>query len=298
MRHESSTRTLPARSIVIAQTKLTLVPDGEMLTPSGEGVYGVPAGEGAGDGWAGYTPPDKEGNVAVMPCSLLVKSPGRTALVDTGGENPDEVPGRRSDFLERLAGLGVRPEDVGAVVITHAHLDHIGWNTRCIDGKWAPTFLNATYFIQKIEAESFRAADPARWESYFGPIEDAGLLRLVSGDAEVAPGFRLLAMPGHTVGHQSVLVECGGGRSAIYLGDLAVTKLHLEHLDWHPTWCTSTADDRASKERIIRLALERDALVMIGHDPNVPFGRLERREGGGVVVAEVDAAAGKLGGSR
>jgi glyoxylase-like metal-dependent hydrolase (beta-lactamase superfamily II) len=287
---------------VIAETELTLVPDGEMLTPSGEGVYGVPSGECVEDGWAGYTPPDEEGNVAVMPCSLLVRfrrfrSPGRIALVDTGGENPDEVPGRRSDFLERLSALGVRPEDVGAVVITHAHLDHIGWNTRCAGGKRRPTFPNATYTIQKIEAESFRAADPARWERYFGPIEDAGLLRPVSGDAEVAPGLRVLVTPGHTVGHQSVLVECGGSGSAIYLGDLAVTKLHLEHLDWHPTWCASTADDRASKERIIRLALERDALVILGHDPNAPFGRLERRKGGGVVAVEVPAAAGKPGAS-
>ena len=98
------------RSIVIGAAELTLVPDGEMLRPSGEGVYSVPAK----DGWGDYTPPDDNGDIAVMPHSLLVRGPLAAqmgiALVDTGGDNPDEVPSRKSDFLEQLAALGVCPE--------------------------------------------------------------------------------------------------------------------------------------------------------------------------------------------
>ncbi|MHC4201233.1 MAG: hypothetical protein ACYSU0_14685, partial [Planctomycetota bacterium] len=63
------------RSISLGATELTLVPDGEMLTPSGEGVYGVPASAG----WGAYTPPDAHGSIAAMPHSLLVRSPGGTA---------------------------------------------------------------------------------------------------------------------------------------------------------------------------------------------------------------------------
>ena len=268
------------RSIVIGTTELTLVPDGEMFRPSGVGVFGVPPGEG----WGDYTPPDADGCIAVLPNSLLVRGAAGTALVDTGGENPDEVPGRKSDFLEQLAALGVRPEDVQTVILTHAHLDHIGYNTRHLGGGWAPTFPNATYWIQATEAEKFRSGDPARWERYFAPLDEAGLLRRVAGDQEVVPGLTCLATPGHTAGHQSVLVECGSGASAIYLGDLAVTKLHLEHLDWHTEWSTSPADERASKERVAELALARDALVVFCHDPHVSWGRLERTAVGVEVV--------------
>ncbi len=271
-----------ARSMTLGETRLTLVPDGEMHRPSGKGVYGVPGASG----WADHTPPDERGAIALMPCSLLIRGPVGTVLVDTGGESPEEVPGRRSSFLEELGALGVRPEDVGTVVLTHAHLDHIGYNTRRVRGEWTPTFPNAAYFIQEVEAESFRRADPARWARYFAPLEEAGCLRYAAGDAEIAPGLTCLATPGHTVGHQSVLVECGRGGSAIYLGDLAVTKLHLEHPDWHPEWCWSVADERASKDRVTRLALELDALLVFGHDPRTPWGRLAA-EGDGVRVVPV-----------
>jgi len=268
------------RSISLGATELTLVPDGEMLTPSGEGVYGVPASAG----WGAYTPADGHGNIAVMPHSLLVRGPGGTTLIDTGGENPIEVPGRRSDFLERLRDLGVSPDDVTTVVLTHAHLDHVGYNTREVEGGRAPTFARADYFIQEAEADSMRSEDPARWDRYLRPIEEAGRLRCVSGDAPAGGGLTCLATPGHTVGHQSVLVDCGEGGSAIYLGDAAVTKLHVENPTWSPEWCWSREAERRSKARIVALALETGALLVFGHDPNLSWGRIERRGGGVAVV--------------
>jgi glyoxylase-like metal-dependent hydrolase (beta-lactamase superfamily II) len=268
------------RSISLGATRLTLVRDGEMLTPSGEGVYGAPASAG----WVDYTPPDAHGNIAVMPHALLVRGPGGTALVDTGGENPVEVPGRRSDFLERLAGEGVSPGDVATVVLTHAHLDHVGYNTREVEGGWVPTFARADYFIQVVEADSMRAEDPARWDRYFSPVERAGRLRCVSLDAPAGGGLTCLATPGHTAGHQSVLVDCGEAGSAIYLGDLAVTKLHFENPTWSPEWCWSREAERRSKARIAELALETGALLVFGHDPHLSWGRIERRELGVAVV--------------
>ncbi len=274
---------LPARSFRLGGTELTLVPDGEMHAVPGEGLYGVPPEAG----WCDHTPPDAEGRVRVMPNALLVRSGGRVVLVDAGGENADELPARRTDFLARLDSLGVRRGDVSTLVVTHAHLDHIGYLTLVEDGRPVPAFPKAEVFVQRAEAEAFASADPGRWARYFAPLERIGLLRVIEGDADVAPGIVCLATPGHTPGHQSVMIGGDGARaSAIYVGDLAVTKLHLEHAEWHPEWAWSGEAELASKRRIVELALGSDCLLVFCHDPRTPFGRLDRA-GGAVRVVPV-----------
>ena len=193
----------------------------------------------------------------------------------------------RSDqeqVVEPMAVLVSREEGIVGVVLTHAHLDHIGYNTREARGGPVPTFPCAEYFIQKAEADAMRSEDPARWVRYFRPIEKAGRLRCVSGDCPAGDGLTCLSTPGHTIGHQSVLIDRGEAGSAVYLGDLAVTKLHIENPTWSPEWCWSAEAEQRGKARIVELALDRDALLVFGHDPNVSWGRLERREGGVAVV--------------
>ncbi len=275
----------PAASLALGDTELTLVPDGEMHVVPGKGLYGVPFAEGAAE-WAAHSSPDPEGRVRVMPNSLLVRSSSGVALVDAGGENSEERPERRTDFLARLERLGVRPGDVSTLIVTHAHLDHIGYLCVPVGDGRAPAFPNAHVFIQKIEAEAFASADPGRWERYFVPLERAGLLCAIDGDREVAPGLTCLATPGHTIGHQSIRIESPGGANAIYLGDLAATTLHLEHPDWHAGWTWSREAELASRQKMIDLAIERGAVVVLGHDPRIPFARL-RLESGGVRVASV-----------
>ncbi|WP_243438103.1 MBL fold metallo-hydrolase, partial [Streptomyces sp. FH025] len=79
----------------------------------------------------------------------VVRGGGMTVLVDTGVGDGRERPltpvfhHRRSDFLERLAEVGVHPEEVDAVVNTHLHADHVGWNTRRQGEEWVPAFPNA-----------------------------------------------------------------------------------------------------------------------------------------------------------
>jgi len=273
---------LPARSIRLGPTELTLVPDGEMHVVPGEGLFGAP-GEA---GWSDYLPPDDGGLVRVMPNSLLVRGLGEGAvLVDAGGENSEERPERRTDFLARLDSLGVERTEVRTLVVTHAHLDHIGYLALQSGDERAPAFPNAEVFIQRAEAEILAVADVEGWARYFGLLESAGLLRVIDGDCEVAQGIICLATPGHSPGHQSVMIGDGDAH-AIYVGDLAATKLHLEHVEWHSDWALSRDDEVESKQRIIDLALTGDTVVIFGHDPRTPFGRL-RREGKGVRIVGV-----------
>ena len=88
--------------------------------------------------------------------ALLVEAPGLRVVIDTciGNDKPRGITGGRplaTGFLQSLAEAGCAPEDVDAVVCTHLHVDHVGWNTRLVDGKWVPTFPNARYLLGKIE---------------------------------------------------------------------------------------------------------------------------------------------------
>ncbi|MBN1808311.1 MAG: MBL fold metallo-hydrolase [Planctomycetes bacterium] len=269
-------------TVVLGDTELSLIRDGGLLRPDGEAVFGVPPSRG----WASYIPPEDDGSIAVMPHSLLVRRQGRTALVDTGGENVHEVVARRSTFMQSLADSSVSPADVDTVLITHAHLDHVGYNTLPVDGDWLPAFPNARFFLQRSESDSLKSSAPDRWNRYFGAIAAAGNLVLLDGDAAVGDRFRCMPTPGHTPGHQSVFIDCGGP-SAVYLGDLAITRLHLEHVDWNPSWIWSAEEDRRSKLRLIDAALRKDALLVVGHDPVMPWARLQRS---GASVRTVDFA--------
>src|ERR1700684_4708691 len=94
-----------------------------------------------------------------------LRSGGRTVLIDTGIGNDKTRPAvplwdhLQLDYLGNLARAGVRPEDVDLVVNTHLHPDHIGWNTRLVDGTWVPTFPNANHLVTKTDFEVWDPAD-------------------------------------------------------------------------------------------------------------------------------------------
>jgi glyoxylase-like metal-dependent hydrolase (beta-lactamase superfamily II) len=87
----------------------------------------------------------------------VVRMPGRTILIDTGvgnGKIRHESAlwhQRQGTWLEDLAAAGVTPKQVDTVVCTHLHVDHVGWNTRLVDGRWVPTFPKARYVFAKQE---------------------------------------------------------------------------------------------------------------------------------------------------
>ena len=134
-----------------------------LVPESGAEVWKGNEGWLAPDHWE----PDSDRAVVALQTWVL-RSGGRTVLVDTGVGNGRERPGSaqfhhwQGDFLGRLARAGVRPDDVDVVVNTHVHGDHVGWNTVGVDGGWEPTFPNARYLI------------PAADDFHFGPANSYG----------------------------------------------------------------------------------------------------------------------------
>jgi glyoxylase-like metal-dependent hydrolase (beta-lactamase superfamily II) len=150
----------------------------------------------------------------------VLRSDGRTVLVDTGLGNDKQrthplLDGRDGDFLAQLEALGVRPADVDLVVNTHLHGDHVGWNTRLVDGEWVPTFPNAKYLMSKADYDYWNPASGRGQRSTFAspadskasfedsvlPVFQAGQAVLWEGDSHRIDGdLSLESAPGHTPG--------------------------------------------------------------------------------------------------
>ena len=140
-----------------------------------------------------------------------------------------------------MTAAGFPPDSIDMVLCTHLHVDHVGWNTRLVDGQWVPTFANARYVFGKTEYEHWRdhsdAPDkPAVFNDSVKPIIDAGKADLVASDARLCDEITLIPTPGHSPGHMSVHIQ-SDGEEALLTGDVAHHPCQMAHLDW-----SSTAD--------------------------------------------------------
>ena len=112
---------------------------------------------------------------------------------------------------DALDELGMTPGDIGLVINTHLHFDHCGQNA---------VFKHAAFYVQRAELDRARRESP-KLTDWFDFMD--ARFELLDGDAEVLPGLRVIATPGHTVGHQSVLVDSADGQSDVLVGDAAYT---------------------------------------------------------------------------
>lgn len=176
-----------------------------------------------------------EGLLSLSIHSLIVDTPSAKLVVDTCiGNDRDRSPmevmsNLATSYLEDMKAAGYPPESIDYVLCTHLHLDHVGWNTRRDNGKWVPTFPKAAYLMDQKELDLFGNIDPNAtddflqvqrrvYEDSVQPVMDAGLAKAVEGPAQVCEGIRLIATPGHTPGHCSVIIE-SKGETAMITGD-------------------------------------------------------------------------------
>jgi len=155
---------------------------------------------------------------------FLVRAGDRTVVVDTGAGPPGFwdgwEPEREGGLLPALAAHGVQPTDVDVVFLTHVHIDHVGWNAHA-DGR--PTFPNARYVLHREALAAARARkDRAHIPQSILAIADR--IDPVDDGAELAPGIRVLSLPGHDDGHSGLLV----GDDALIVGDAAPHPLQLD----------------------------------------------------------------------
>ena len=201
---------------------------------------------------------------------FLLQGKGRTILVDIGFSAdqcqkymPDVTPDE--DPIEQLKTLGVLPQDVDAIIITHAHFDHI---TSAIE-----EYTNAKIYMQRRELEIV-ANPPHPWFRELIDVatleklasEDSPRFNLIDGEDEIFPGIKPVFTPGHTAGHQSVLVETNLGPACI-TGDALLSYRNLDE-DTGPGFNCNLIEAMQSIQKIRDLS-EKGVVILTGHDPKM-----------------------------
>jgi N-acyl homoserine lactone hydrolase len=194
---------------------------------------------------------------------FVIKHPRAGAiLVDTGVGWPTELVKEwkvvNHHAADALAEHDLSPADVRIVINTHLHLDHCGQNA---------VFKHAPFYVQRSELERARREKSitSEWFDFAG-----ARFELVDGDAEVAEGVRVVATPGHTIGHQSVLVDTPDG-GAVMIGDAAyTTEIYRERDQADLTRWRGQYDDRSAwSESLDRLHDMHPHTVHFCHDTRV-----------------------------
>jgi glyoxylase-like metal-dependent hydrolase (beta-lactamase superfamily II) len=229
---------------------------------------------------------------------LLIETGGRRVLVETGNGDKfapklKEIYGIDHDraISVALKEAGFDPDDIDTVVMTHLHFDHSGGTTRRTpSGAVEPVFRKARHVVQRREWEDATHPHERNRASYLqeniGPLGEAGLVQLVDGETEIAPGVRVIPTPGHTAGHQSVLVGPPDGPQALFLGDVVPTAVHVK-LPWVMAYDLEPARTVETKRDLLSRALAEDWLLVWGHDRDHQAGRLGVDKDGAFVVREL-----------
>jgi len=223
--------------------------------------------------------------------SWLVYDRDRTILIDTGAGNGKARPHAPyfdhldTPYLKRLRATGCEPEDIDYVLLTHLHVDHVGWNTRWENGRWVPTFPKARYIFARAEHDYF--TDPQHLsdrnrtsftvqKDSVDPVIEAGLADLIEIDgSEPIEGFTFYPTPGHSIAHASIILH-SGGETALFAGDVMHNPVQVFRPEWNSVLDAFPAAAQRSRTWALTFAADHQATVFSSHFPASSAGSVER----------------------
>lgn len=260
------------------------------ICPVSTGLFGLDGGAMFGTVpkvlWEKSNPADSNNRIPMAARALLLKSPDRNILIDTGnggdfvlkyGEKLGpkfkemfNLDNEGEALINSLAEYGLTPSDITDVILTHLHFDHAGGGTKGIDGKITPAFPNAKYYIQKLNLETAQKPNLRERSSYypanFQTLIDNNVLTIVDGEKEnILPNVSVFVNNGHTSGQQLVKVS-DEKNHLLYCGDTIPTSSHvrtawLMGYDLHPLILMD------EKKVILDQAAKEKWFLFFEHDP-------------------------------
>ena len=229
---------------------------------------------------------DERGRLKMSIHALVVETPDRRIIVDTCLGNDKQsrrIPGwnnLQGPFLADLAAAGFPRELIDTVLCTHLHVDHVGWNTMLVGGRWVPTFPQARYLMGRVEFAHWQGQQErddmaAVFADSVAPIRDAGLADLVETDHRICDEIRLLPTTGHTPGHVSVHIA-SEGEEALITGDFMHHPCQIARPEWSSTADSDPDEARRTRLRMLGELCDRPVLVIGTHFAGATAGRIVR----------------------
>lgn len=188
-------------------------------------------------------------------------------------------------YLEQLAAAGIRPEDVTCVINTHLHVDHVGWNTQMVDGRWVPTFPNARYIFGAREYANWTsdnaislAYQPEGGEVIVDsvvPIVEAGLVDFVEPGDSLFGALTFTAAPGHTDGQLNIRLE-SNGQAGVFTADVLHQPMQIVCPTLNTRFCEDNERAPVTRKALLDFAAEASAMVFPQHFGAPHAGRVHR----------------------
>jgi glyoxylase-like metal-dependent hydrolase (beta-lactamase superfamily II) len=177
-----------------------------------------------------------------------------------------------------MIAMDVAPESVDYVMCTHLHADHVGWNTRLLDGRWVPTFPNAKYIFSQRDYDHYAGTDPedhshSAFRDSVLPIVEAGQAVMINDDFSIDDTVTILPTPGHTPGHYCVRLRSNGAE-AILTGDLMHFGVQVARPDWSAVFCVDGVASATTREIFIDTYADSGVLIMPAHFPGPTCGHI------------------------
>ena len=237
--------------------------------------------------WSKRAPPDDKNLIKMAANIILVKAKNKAILVDTGvGDFWDEKMEKiyKIEPMNWWDVIGIGPDEIDFVVITHLHFDHTGGSTVKRGEGFYPAFPKASYIVQKTEwHDAINTNERTKGgyiEERFLPFKDQ--LQIVDGNYEIITGIKVLRTGGHTRGHQVVFFE-SSGKYALYFGDLVPMVHHLP-LPYIMAYDNFPLETLEKKKELYDEAIKNNWLLFFEHDPEPIAGYLKFKDGKPVLI--------------
>ena len=229
--------------------------------------------------------------------AFVLRSRGKSVMIDTciGADRKREYEvfcNLQTTFLEDLRAAGFPPEEVSAVLCTHLHFDHVGWNTRLVGGKWVPTFPQARYLFGRREWQHWKhLRDTGGYHHMdhlvdsIDPVMEAGLVDFIDPDFQITDEVSLIPTPGHTPGHVSVLIRSRGAE-AVITGDLMHHPIQLAVPATHGNFDMDKEQGARTRVEFVDRFANRPALIIGSHFSDPTAGHIVSDGKGWKLVTE------------
>jgi len=227
---------------------------------------------------------DENGRMRGAIHALIVETPDRTIMVDTCVGNDKERGNPawnqlQTEFLGDMEKAGYVLDAIDTVLCTHLHIDHVGWNTMLVDGKWVPTFPKARYLIGQVEFAHWQADTDEDQVAVMNdsvlPVFDADLVDLVETDYKISDEISLIPTVGHTPGHVSVMIK-SNGEEAMITGDFIHHPCQFAHPEWSSSFDTDPEQSAQTRREVFDKYADTPTLIIGTHFATPTAGYLRR----------------------